>query len=293
MSATAYIRRSNEWKLINFSGDPLTTEPVSHGRAITPSNTGHTAYFDNSLSRRVRDTDLITHPATVLASDFTTAGGTISKRNFQNGVIIDIDNVTFVACKVNGGFSGLYLGVHHPFALQWCTMETTNNAGSNGIEYQDYTANRCRIMGSSDGAKINGNAVITESYIRCKGQASNDHNDGVQNAGGVGPVSVLRCNIDCRPLNGLGDPNAALFAADNCQGLMTWKDNLIAGGGYVIRCSENATYNVQGNDLINGSWVFGPVVRGPIPASNLTWGDERPNYIVSNVGTRLSIVNKP
>lgn len=273
---------------------------VTHGSQITTTNTGHLAYFDPGLGRLVQESDLIVHTATVSASDFTTTGGLIEKRHFQSGIIMDITNVTFRACKVNGMWSGLYYdpnlnqNVHNPFHLEWCTAYTPGPADNNGMQYQDYTAYRCNISGSSDGGKINGNVTITECYIRCKGQSSQDHNDGLQNVGGVGDVIVQRCNIDCRPTNDIGAVNAALYSADNAEGLMTWTDNLLAGGGYTILCYENATFDVQGNWVIDGTWVYAPAGRGVIPQSNLTWGTQRSNYIVQDVSyTQLSVLAAP
>lgn len=287
-----FRRQSGQWLELKLDVDFNGGAPV-HGRSITAVNTGHTAYFDAGLGRNVTDGDMIVHAGLVSASDFVSNGGTMSKHYFQGGLIIDRDNITFTACRIDGGFDGFSSGTHRPFSLQWCTIDTSGAAGPNGIQYQDYTAHRCRINGNSDGAKTNGNVTITESYIRCEGEDVDDHNDGVQNVGGNGNVTIERCNIDCRPLNNVGAPNAALFAADNCTGLMTWNDNLVAGGGYVMRCYENATYNVQGNEILDNSWVFGPVARAVIPASNLTWGTLRLNYIVSDNGTQLSVLEKP
>lgn len=288
-----YRRQNNAWLQVKLDVDYNGGGAPIHGRSITASNTGHTAYFDSGLGRNVVDGDLIVHAGVVSVSDFVSNGGSMSKHYFQGGLIIDRDNVTFTACRINGGFNGFQSGTHHPFTLQWCTIDTPGAASDDGIRFQNYTAHRCRIGGNSDGAKINGNVTITESYIRCEGQSSEDHNDGVQNVGGNGPVTIARCNIDCRPTNGVGAPNAALFAADDCSGLMTWHDNWVAGGGYVIRCYENATYDVQGNEILDASWAFGPVAREVIPASNLTWGTLRPNYIVSAGGQQLSVVAKP
>jgi len=266
---------------------------ITHGREITASNTGHTAYFDSGLGRTVVDGDLTVHTGLVSLSDFVANGGTITKRWFKGGLIIDRTNVTIRASKFDGGVSGYYSGVHRPFALEWVTIDTPGAAGDNGIQFQDYTAYRCRVGGNSDGAKTNGNVTLTECYLRVEGQDSADHNDGTQNVGGDGPVNVVRCNIDIRPTNGIGAPNAALFSADNANGLQTWTDNWVAGGGYVMRLYENGTYDVQGNEILNGSWVFGPADRAVIPSTNVTWGTVRANVLVDSGGTVLSTLSAP
>ena len=272
---------------------PAPTGTITHGRQITAQNTGHTAYFDAGLGRNVLDSDLIVHTGLVSVSDFVSAGGTITKRWFKGGLIINRHDVTLRACKVDGGVSGYYSGTHYRFNLDYVTIDTAGAADDDGIHFQDYTANRCRIGGCSDGAKINGNVTITESYLRCKGQDSGDHNDGLQAVGAYDDCTILRCNIDCRPTNGIGAANAAIMVADGSNGLMTLHDNLLAGGGYVLRCYENSTYDIQGNDIVNNSWGFGPVARAVIPASNLTWGTVRPNRIVAADGSEVSTISKP
>lgn len=259
------------------------TDTITHGSQITTANTGYVAYFDSGLGRLVTDSDLTVHNSGVLLSSLVANGGTVSKRYFAAGVTIDRDNVTFVACKFNGEVSGHNGGADRPFTLSYCTILTTGAAGDQGISFTNYAADRCNISGCSDGAKINGNCSITESYIRCKAQDSSDHNDGVQNFAGAGDVTIARCNVDVHPVNDFGtlNGNAALFSADGAVGKMIWNDNLLASGGYTMRLYENCTYECQGNWIINNTWTFGPVSRAVIPATNVTWGTIRPNLIVA------------
>jgi len=271
----------------------VPAETVAHGSEITATNTGHTAFYDTGLGRYVTDGDLTVHNSTVSLSDFVANGGTITRRWFKGGLIIDRTGVTIRACKFDQGVSGYYAGQHRPFTLEWCTIDTPGSAGDDGIHFQDYIAYRCRIGGNSDGAKTNGNVSLTECFIRVEGQDSADHNDGTQNVGGSGPVTIERCNIDCRPTNGIGAPNAALFCADGAAGLQTWHDNWCAGGGYVLRLYENATYDVQGNKVLDGSWVYGPAARAVISSDAVTWGTERPNVLVDASGSTLSTLTKP
>jgi hypothetical protein len=263
---------------------------ITHGRQITASNTGHTAYFDAGLGRTLVDGDLTVSSGLVSLSDFVANNGTITKRWFQNGLIMDRNGVTLTGCKFDRGVSGFYSGVHHPFTLNYCTIDTPGAAGDDGIQYQDYTATRCRIGGNSDGCKTNGAVTLTECYIRVEGQDSADHNDGTQAVGSYTGNTIVRCNIDCRPTNGTGAPNAALFVADSSSGLQTWTDNWVAGGGYVLRCYENSTYIVTGTDVLDGSWVFGPADRAVIPQSNLTWSNNR---IVNSSGGLVSTLAAP
>lgn len=156
-------------------GEEPPPDTITHGIQVTTSNTGHDAYFDSVLGRPVQDDDLTVHNSVVYLSDITAAGGTVTKRWFRGGLVMNRHDVTFRACKFDSSVVGYYAGNHYRFALDYVTIDAPGAAGDDGIRFQDYTAHRCRISGHSDGAKINGNVTITESYIRCKGQSAEDH----------------------------------------------------------------------------------------------------------------------
>lgn len=271
---------------------------ITHGFQVNTSNVGIGAYIDSALGRTVTNADLVVHTTEVYLGDVTTAGSTLKRHWFKGGLIIDIDNVTFVACRFDHGVSGYWSGIHHPFTVNYCTVEgTPNPIGYGSLYYQDYTAYRCYIACEMDGLKANGGVTATECYIRCLTASADDHNDGVQSTGSYAGNLIQRCNIDARPLNGsgggAGGPNAALFTADHSNGLHRWYDNYLAGGGYVIRCYEDATYDVQGNWVLDQSWIYGPAARSVIPASDVTWGTLRNNLTVTSAGSQLSVVGAP
>lgn len=268
----------------------IVAVPITHGSQASPSNTGYTAYYDTGLGRTLVQSDLTVHTGLVSLSDFVANGGTITKRWFQGGLIMDRDNVTLVACRAPN-FSGYWSGVNHPFTLNWCTVDRPGTAGDDGINFTNYTAYRCNIGGSSDGAKINGNIVMRECYVRTKSQGGLDHNDGLQNNGGSGPVLIERCNIDVRPVNGGGGVNGAFFSADGMSGTTTLTDNWFAGGQYVIRLHENGVYVVNGNQVLNGSWITG-VVTAQFAVS-VTWANVSPNVLVDASGNVLSTIAAP
>ena len=268
-------------------------DPIDHGFNILPTNTGHDNYYDPQLGRKITDSDLVVHTGLVSVSDVAVAGGVVAGHWFQGGLIFDTSDVTFNYCRFDGGVNGYYAGIHYPFILNWCTIDTPGAAGSEGIRFQGYTAYRCRVGGNSDGARADGNVSLIECYLRTESQDAADHNDAVQNVGGNGPVNIVRCNGDCRPTNGGGNPNGAIQAADGCIGLQTWTDNYLAGGGYVVRLYENATYDVQGNWILNNSWTFGPASRAVIGPESVTWGTVRPNVLVDALGTNLSTLSAP
>lgn len=260
---------------------------ITHGDQVSPSNTGYTAYFDTSLGRNLQLSDLQVVGGVHWVSDFAAPGGTVYKKHFTGNLIIDINNVTLRGCLFDSVVSGYLSGNHASgWTLDYCTIINSPVVGDQCIQYQNYTANRCHIANGSDGAKLNGNVTITECYVRVAQQAPDDHNDGLQNVGGNGPVTIARCNIDCRPVGASGGNigNAAIFLADGETGLHTIHDNLLAGGQVTLAMYDGATFNVQGNKFVRGSYggsthaMAGPG-SGP---QNVTWGTIRPNTFSDN-----------
>lgn len=268
---------------------------ITHGFQVTDTNTGVTAYFDSGLGRNLTLSDLTVHTGAVSASDFVSNGGTISKRDFRGGFRMDRSNVTFVACRFVGGVSCFWSGVHNPATFNWCSMvePSSSTASDEAINYQDYTAYRCNLSGGSDGAKINGGVTMTECFVRTKSQSAADHNDGLQSVGSYTGNTILRCNIDVRPVNGGGGVNRAIFIADASSGTQVIRDNYLQGGnGSALSCFENSTYRVTGNWFLSGSVTSGTYAdRAVIPQSNiLEWSG---NVVVNSSGTTLSTVAIP
>lgn len=271
---------------------------VTHGIQVTTANAGITAYTDPVLGRKITNADLTVHTAETFLSDITGPNTTLNRHWFQGNLIVNVANVTFNGCRFDHGVSGYWSGVHSPFTMNWCTIEgAPNPIGFGSVYYQDYTIYRCYIACEMDGLKANGGVTATECVIRVNTASADDHNDGAQSTGSYTGNLIQRCNIDARPLNGsgggAGGPNAALFVADASSGLHVWTDNYLAGGGYVIRCYENATYNVQGNWVENNSWLFGPASRAVIPATDVVWGTVRPNLVTTTAGAQVSVIPAP
>ena len=251
---------------------------VTHGSQIDTTNTGFIAYYDPTLGRNLVQGDLqVVTTSGVWISDFTGGtGGTagspkvVTKKDFQGGLVIDVPYVIVRGCRINGGVTA-----NTGTVFDYCTWANTSVVDQ-CIQYDGYTANRCNISGGSDGMKANGgNTVITECYIRNKAAGPADHNDGVQNDRGNGPVTIARCNIDARPIGGGGGTTAAILA-DTGPGLHTITDNYIAGGTYTLMMYDSTTWVVTGNVWEAGSWVYGPCATGGPgwgPSSIITWSN--------------------
>lgn len=264
----------------------------THGFQVTTANTGYAAYFDSTLGRNVQASDLTVHNSIVAMSDLVADGGTITKRDFRAGLIPDRNGVTLVACAVDGKIDN----ASYPtsvYTLNWCNVDSAGTATDYALGSWTYTAYRCQLGGGSDGIRMNGAVYATECYIRTKAQSTSDHNDGGQNYNGGSGNTILRCNIDCRPVNAAtiaGGPNAALMSADGAVGHEVWKDNYLAGGGYVIRMYESSTYDVQGNWILNNSWTYGYADRVNVPVGDVTWAN---NLLVDASGNQVAVATAP
>lgn len=237
------------------------------GWQVTEGLVGHGACPDQA--------PLAAGPATgtVLLSRLVPAGGTLARRRITAEVVADVPAI-LVGCELTGG-------IRTPqgfpptgwLDLQWCSIVTPGHyaAGEAALGKGRIRAYRCRIAGSADGVRADwGPVELVECHVRVASTGGSDHNDGVQAYGSSGASRILRCNIDCRPVNGGGGPNAAVQWADGAQGSLELRDSLLLGGGYVLRLHESAVYRVTGNRV--GAWAFGPLTTANAPATRfLEW----------------------
>lgn len=252
-------------------GDPGGA--VTHGQQITLANTGHLAYVGPN-DETYTDGDLFVYNDRVWASDVVAAGHTEGVW-FKDRVEMDVP-VTFTACRFDD--QAITYPYTHDVVLNYCTISppTANGTFASSLGAENITANRCQILGSMDGVNVAGSTPVTciECYIRVKARDDDDHNDGIQAYGCTGGGVFLRNNVDCRPVSGGGGANAAFFVADNSQGEFIVRDNYFAGGGYVVRLLDAATYRVTGNIIEKDSYLFGPVLRDNlIPNAILEWSN--------------------
>lgn len=150
----------------------------------------------------------------------------------------------------------------------------TGSGGDDGIAFSDYTCRRCDIHGFSDGAKINGNVLIEDSWVHDLFIKEGDHADGLQNYNGNGNVTIRHSSITL----GTG-ANAAIFMADNPSGTMLIENNLLSGGQYTLQFLDNAGYTAiaRGNYFVRGTYTYGTHRLHQDP-SKVTWEN---NFLVN------------
>lgn len=253
---------------------PPTTTPtspttVTHGNQITTDNTGFAAWV-GPQGQTCNTTDkLKVYTNTVSASSL---GSSVSCVWLKGGISIDAP-ITITASKIDDVVNTQ----GHPVTLNYCTIQP-NSPGDWSLGPSNFTATRSQILGSSDGVRYGGNTkdTLIENYIRVKAQSSADHNDGIQMYGASNGGTILRNNIDDRPVGGGGGPNGAIFIADGATGTYEIRDNYLLGGGYSLRLHESGYYRVTGNIIEKGTYMYGPVnTTNAIQGAFLEWSNNK------------------
>jgi len=241
---------------------------VTHGQQITASNTGYTAWCDGN-NQPCTEANMTVYENSVNASSL---GSSATCVWLKGGITINAP-ITLTACKV----PRIYNTSSNNVTLNYCTIEPSSPADWS-LGYRNFTATRSQVLGSSDGVRYGGSSsdTLIENYVRVKAQDSSDHNDGVQMYGASGGGTILRNNIDARPIGGGGGANAAFFIADGATGTYEIRDNYFAGGGYTFRLLDAGYYRATGNVIEKNSYLFGPVLRqNLIPGAILEWSNNR------------------
>lgn len=179
---------------------------ITHGSQLTLADVGHTAYFDSGLGRLVADGDLtdLYGSGTHIATDFVTGAGTqlsprvITKQKLD-AYRMDVAWVTLRASMVQDFMANDYNGTKSPgMLLDYVTCDLGGTVGDVAAFFDSFSMNRCLIQGQSDGVKALGGTVpqaFTECIFHDAKEAADDHNDCIQNSGGTGSLSVVRCQL--------------------------------------------------------------------------------------------------
>ena len=200
-----------------------------------------------------------------------TAGAVVSDLKITNGsIIIQAPNVTLNHIQgigsyvVNGEGSTCYANL----LVQNSTFTpngTTTDKDDPVIQYGSYTAKNIVIDGAPEGLRVSdggancGPVSVIDSFIRVKSPdvCTDWHGDGIQGYGGD-KVTVRNTTILMQVTNGCY--GTAPFFYPKGQGNTSVDiDGLLVGGssGYPFR--DGMPGPVKNLNVINGSWVFGPI----------------------------------
>lgn len=184
---------------------------------------------------------------TVVNGDVTISqsGTTYSAKDVRGRIYVDANNVTIKNVYARDGIKN---NASNLLIEDTELGPTGTSGGDDGLIEDNYICRRCDIHNFSDGAKINGNLTIEDSYIHDLWGKSGDHNDGVQAFTLSGDVLLRHNYISSDTINNLGSENGAIQMADGWIGTATLENNLFdSNGAIVVRLHENGTYYVRNN----------------------------------------------
>lgn len=246
---------------------PTPPSSVSHGSQITTSNTGYAAWVGSQGQSCTTTSQLKVYTSTVSSSSL---GSSATCVWLKGGITIN-SPITLTASRIDDVVDTQGYAV----TLNYCTVQPPS-PGDWSLGPSNFTATRSQILGSSDGVRYGGSTkdTLIENYIRVKAQSSADHNDGIQMYGASGGGTILRNNIDDRPVGGGGGPNGAIFIADGATGTYEIRNNYLMGGAYSLRLHDSGYYRVTGNIVVKGTYVYGPVTTtNAIQGAFLEWSN--------------------
>ena len=228
---------------------PAAQGTITHGSQINTSNTGYLAYV-GPAGQTCTDATLVVYNTKPNASSL---GANPFCLWLKQGLNVDVP-ITITASRID---QEVYTNGKR-VVLNWVTVNTATPQDY-AIGPDNFSVYRTQLTGSSDGIRFE-QADVVESYVRTKLQSPTDHNDGIQGYLASSGGSILRSNIDCRPVNGTNaTTTGAIFMADDSQGTVEIRDNYLLGGGYTLRLHESMFYRVTGNIIEKNSYEYGPI----------------------------------
>jgi hypothetical protein len=195
-----------------------------------------------------------------------TDGAQIVGKRITGSLNIQANNVVIKNSEIIGAVVNWDNGGSWKFTIEDSTVGAKDGCPGDYTSFavgeDNYVARRVLIRGFPDGFRIGGpkGVTIEDSYVTLCSSSPSDHSDGVQAYGAGGP-SVIRHNvIDQRPASKTW--TAPIFlpgGSDNrASASFVVTDNVVAGGTYSIRISQDAP-KVNGNKILADSWDYGPV----------------------------------
>ncbi|KAA2261174.1 hypothetical protein F0L68_18270 [Solihabitans fulvus] len=218
----------------------------------------------------------------------STPGQVIDARHVTGNLNVLADNVVIRNSQIDGFVTNTQ--GQHPYTITDSTVGADSGCNlETGVGEARFTATRVYIHGHGDGYGVAGDHVlIQDSFVHLCGTPE-AHSDGVQGYQGGVDVVIRHNTLDQRdvPMSG---QTAPVFISDGSKDAVV-QDNLLLGGSETIRVNNGGGhYVVQGNRVVDGSWIYGPVASacGAIGV----WSDNRlvtidRNYRVTSLGATL------
>jgi len=233
---------------------------ITHGDQITLANTGpRVARTTVSGSLTINSGNIATlctgagtqaNPYVYYAKDVT-GDLTVTASN----VYVVIRDCTMVSVLMPSNRTGPLV------RIEWCGIgsQTAYVGGTSGLVGLTFDIYRCWVAGGSDALRMQaGGSKAVECHLRVRQGSPTDHNDGIQNVGERGNLTVERCNIDAY-LQEVGENGSGIYQGGDygttdspLVQTITFKDNYVDGAGIHWRlyggdANPNLQYVVTGN----------------------------------------------
>ena len=209
------------------------------------------------------------------AATLATSNQIIDSCTYTGDITVTGSNVTIQKSRIYGQ---VWTSGNGSFTLTDSEIGPTSGCnGSNALGFENYTARRIYVHNFGDGVRVSGdNVTFTDSLlVNCSNPG--DHADGVQGYQGGNTITINHNTIDLRAA--APDVTSPIFFADgstscNCT------NNLLMGGGYSLRIHDDATpdkgpWVITGNRIVNGAWIYGPVLTTNTNCATTNWSDNR------------------
>ncbi|MEV4094740.1 DUF4082 domain-containing protein [Streptosporangium saharense] len=188
----------------------------------------------------------------------TTAGTVLDGVHIAGDLLITANNVVVRNSQIDGMVINEFGPNTYSFKIYDSTVGPASGCNTlPGVGESKFTAERVLVRNHGDGFRASGdNIVIRDSFVRLCSNPG-DHSDGIQTYK-TGKGLVLDHNtIDQRNVK---DITAPIFLTDPQIVDAVVTNNLVMGGTYSIQLKNaRGTLIVQGNQIVDKSWAYGPV----------------------------------
>lgn len=193
----------------------------------------------------------------------STNGTVVDSLDITGCVTVNANNVTIKRSRVtcNGTHAILNNGLN--LLVEDTTISCSDRAGPSGIHESNYTARRVDVSQCENGMWAGDNTLVEDSYIHdimeydlpdCLDDPPGSdtdpcHMDGIQTGFTDNNVIIRHNRIYGEYRGGVQFGNSAMTAG-GCATNYLFENNLVAGGGYTVRCELSCTttnYRVLSN----------------------------------------------
>jgi hypothetical protein len=187
-----------------------------------------------------------TGPSGPLAESFgnvtvSTAGAVVENRKINGCVNVTAPDVTIRNSRVLCAGTSAVLSGSTNLLVEDTEVDCLDGAGRTGITWRNYTARRVDVHSCDNVTWAESNVLIVDSYLHdpipCCGP-SNPHTDSIQIPTNGSNIVVRHNRVYGGYLSQQNFGNAAITMGGNVGGIVV-DDNVLAGGGYTLRCEHD------------------------------------------------------